>query len=205
MEHKEGRKLLNEYKKIVDLTLFTKLLISQECIYKYSCRKGDMYGKIDLPRLAIVLLTSYLFIVESFKVYMLLGCGFYHLNSFMNYSDILCDSNLQRLINNCSSVMLSHRNYKEGPFRKPSQRYLCNIVEKFNSAIVIVINKQVAEKLSLVEECSRQVQIQFVLDVSYINALKSTLSDLTDHHMELLFPNFGNSKLPFLKVLDAIG
>ncbi|CAL8121816.1 unnamed protein product [Orchesella dallaii] len=121
-------------------------------------------------------------------------------------SDISYDTKLRKLINDsCSAVLISDSPELNSALMKPSRQYLCNLVDKLKSAIIIAIGRKAVGELSLLSDSIRPLQIQFVLDSNKIDRMKFTLEDLSKHHMELLFPSFENSKSPFLKVMDPIG
>ncbi|ODM91944.1 putative helicase with zinc finger domain [Orchesella cincta] len=122
-------------------------------------------------------------------------------------SDISYDSKLRKVINDsCSTVLISGTTDINSAFRKTLRRYLCNIVDKSKSAIIIAIGRRAVGELVLLSDSIRPLQVQFVLDSSKIDRMKFTLEDFSEHHLELLFPGFESSKSPpFVKIMDPIG
>lgn len=117
----------------------------------------------------------------------------------------LCDTKLERLVAaHCYNVIISDLDDKSS-YRKQSKKFLCPIIEKSKSGFILAIGRVAADDLLLLSNTVRQLQLQFVLDTSYMDKVGCSLEGLNKSHMDFLFPNFRDSTLPFLKIVDGVG
>jgi len=111
-------------------------------------------------------------------------------------SDICEDTPVGRLIlRSCHSVLLAKTetvNKSESNGTKP-RVYLCAIVEKTKNAMYFEIGKSCVQELKLLAAEVSSFDIQFQLDRTTFMEQKKVIDQLTDLHLDMLFPNFNQN------------
>jgi hypothetical protein len=150
------------------------------------CVPGELFSTVDLERLVWS---------DNERLYWQhsqhLKLKHVSLSSELVLNQISEDSPLGRLVlRSCSEVIVT-------PNNNSGKRYLCTIVEKLNTSIMILMGKAMVRDLGLQPEACLSFKIEMKLEARNFEEMRKALGELTVVESEFLFPDFSKGDINF--------